>query len=101
VGKICFGVFAFALLLSSYDFARILKYALSEITTKSRFFVESASAINFKNNFRSVLMVITYVIGISLNYFGISLILLDSYRYGVSFWLFFVSLVIFVGVSVW
>jgi hypothetical protein len=101
VGKLCFGIFGFAFLLSSYDFACILKYALSEITTKGKFFVESASAINFKNNFRSALMVITYVIGVSLNYFAINLISLDGYSYGISFWLFIISLLIFVIASVW
>ena len=44
---------------------------MGEITTKSKFFIESASASYFKNNFRSILMITTYGIGLSLDYFAI------------------------------
>lgn len=100
MGQLCFGVFVFAFLLSGYDFCRMVKFAVGEITTKSRF-LESAAAVNYKNNFRSVLMVATYGIGLSLNYFAMNLIQLQTYVYGVSFWLFVSSLVVFVAVAVW
>ena len=71
VGKLCFGILAFAFLISSYDFIKIIKFAMGEITTKSKFFIESASASYFKNNFRSILMLTTYGVGLSLDYFAI------------------------------
>ena len=71
VGKLCFGILAFAFLISSYDFVKIIKFAMGEITTKSKFFIESASASYFKNNFRSILMITTYGVGLSLDYFAI------------------------------
>jgi len=46
-------------------------------------------------------MVGTYVVGLSLNYFAITLIKVTDYSYGVSFWLFFASLLVFVAVSFW
>lgn len=66
VGLLCFSIFLFAFLISGYDFYRIVKFFCGEITTKSKFFVEKSSVQNFKNNFRSILMILTYVIGISL-----------------------------------
>jgi hypothetical protein len=100
-GKLCFCIFLFAFLISGYDFVRIIKFTLTEITTKSRLFVEKSSVINFKNNFRSILMIVTYAIGLSLDYFAINIIQLESSGYGISFWIFFSSLVLFVGVSLW
>lgn len=87
--------------MSGYDCARIVKFTLAEVTTKSKFFVENASANHFKNNFRSVFMLITYGIGLSLDYFAISFIPLETFSYGVSFWIFVSSLILFVIVSFW
>ena len=70
MGKLCFGILGFAFLLSAYDMYLIIRYAMTEITTKSRAFVEAASVKHFKNYFRSVTIVTTYVVGVSLHYFG-------------------------------
>jgi hypothetical protein len=74
IGKLCFSIIGFAFVISSYDFFRIIKFTLNDITTKSKFFIASNSAINFKNNFRSGLMIFVYTIGLSLDFFGMSLI---------------------------
>lgn len=74
---------------------------MGEITTKSKFFIESASASYFKNNFRSILMLTAYGVGLSLDFFAIEVMNLESYAYGVSFWVFFSSLILFLVVSVW
>jgi hypothetical protein len=100
-GKLCFGIVAVAFLLSGYDCARIVKFTFSEITTKSKYFIEQSSASHFKNNFRSAMMLTTYAIGLSLDYFAITIIQLEHFRYGLSFWIFIGSLLLFVVVSVW
>lgn len=57
--------------------------------------------MNFKNNFRSILMTSVYIIGLSLDYFAINFIQLEKAKYGISFWMFFSSLLLFVVVSLW
>jgi hypothetical protein len=76
-GKLCFSIFLFAFLISGYDCVRIIKFALGEITTKSKFFIEKSSVMNFKNNFRNILMIFTYAVGLSLDYFAINIIPLE------------------------
>jgi hypothetical protein len=46
-------------------------------------------------------MIITYTVGLTLNYFAMTLIQLEEYRYGISFWLFFCSLIVFGLASIW
>jgi hypothetical protein len=101
VGKLCFAILAFAFFISGYDFIKIIRFTMGEIATKSKFFIESSSASYFKNNFRSILMITTYGVGLSLDYFAISVMSLERYAYGVSFWLFFSSLILFLMISVW
>lgn len=46
-------------------------------------------------------MITTYGVGLSLDFFAIEVMNLDNYVYGVSFWVFFGSLVLFLIVSIW
>lgn len=46
-------------------------------------------------------MLTAYAIGITLDYFAINFIKLERFKYGVSFWVFVCSLILFVLVSVW
>jgi len=63
--------------------------------TKSKFFNEKYSAQNFNNIYRTVFIFTTNIVGMTLNYMAMSLIKLEHYNYGVSFWVFFGSLIIF------
>lgn len=58
-------------------------------------------AINFKNNYRVVFMFVTYIIGISLNFFAIANMTLVDYQYGASFWVFLGSLIVFALASIY
>lgn len=82
-----------------------MRYACAELVTKSRFFVEKSSALNYKNNFRSITMIVIYVVGLTLHYFAMVTIVnnkgINDYKYGVSFWVFFGSLLAFGLASVW
>ena len=97
----CFGIFAFGFLVSLYDAVRLIRYGCLELVTKSKFFVERNSAVNFKNKFRTVVMFVTYTVGMTLNYFAMNLIRITDYKYGISFWVFFSSLLIFAFALIW
>jgi hypothetical protein len=95
IGKLCFGIFAFGFFVSLYDAILLLRYACAELVTKSRFFIERNAASNFKNTFRTATMFITYTVGLTLHLFAMTWIKLEEYQYGVSFWVFFGSLIVF------
>ncbi len=46
-------------------------------------------------------MIVAYVVGLTLNYFAMTLMSLDNYKYGVSFWVFFSSLIAFSLTSIY
>ena len=46
-------------------------------------------------------MIFTYLLGISLDYFAMTFIKLQKFTYGLSFWVFVSSLILFVCVSLW
>lgn len=46
-------------------------------------------------------MLATYGVGITLDYFAITIIKLERFHYGLSFWMFLGSLLLFVVVSLW
>ena len=46
-------------------------------------------------------MTSVYIIGLSLDYFAVNFIELEKGKYGLSFWIFFSSLLLFVVVSLW
>ncbi len=101
VGRLCFGIFVCAFLISGYDFYRIVRFFLGEITTRSKFFVEQSSVEHFKNNFRSLLMVAAYLLGLTLQVFAVSLLQIEQATYGPSFYLFLASFLLFALPSLW
>lgn len=82
-----------------------MRFTCAELVTKSKFFIEKSSADNYKNNFRSITMIVTYIVALTLHYFAMATMVnnngINDYKYGISFWVFFSSLIAFGLASIW
>lgn len=104
IGKLSFAIFALAFTISLYDAFKLIRYGCAELVTRSKFFQEKSLAFNYKNNFRSFTMIVTYIVGLTLNYFAMINMTKENikdYTYGPSFWVFFSSLIAFALASIW
>lgn len=89
VGYLSFSIFVIAGCLQMFDFVRIFYYIV-----KSGYLMEK------KDNFRHIVTISTYMVGLTLSAFSMLIVKYD-FHFGVSFWLCIGTLIVFVLVIVY
>ncbi len=89
VGYLCFSIFVIAGCLQLFDFIRLFYLIL-----------KSSIIIQRKDNFRHIVTIVTYAVGLSLSAYSIA-ITNAKFHFGISFWICVGTLILFVVVIVY
>lgn len=89
VGYLCFAIFVIAGCLQIFDFVQMFCRM-----------AKSQKLIGRKDNFRHIITIVTYTVGLTLSAFSIA-VTHQKYQFGVSFWLCVGTLVVFIVVMIY